>query len=114
MQSQTAIKDDIHRLFNVYRELMPDIAGPHDELVGEAYKDGALPAKTKRIMAMAVAMTHGCSGCILFQLDQALELGADTAEILEACAVATSIGGTMASAETARVVALLQERGRIG
>jgi AhpD family alkylhydroperoxidase len=113
MESQNARKDEIHELFNRYRELMPDIARPHDELAGEAYKDGALSGKTKRLMAMAVAITHGCRGCILFQADQALELGAATEEILEACAVAVSIGGTMASAETSRVVRLLQERGLI-
>lgn len=113
MENQNALKDDIHELFNRYRELMPEIARPHDELVGEAYKDGALSGKTKRLMALAVAITHGCRGCVLFQADQALELGADTEEILEACAVAVSIGGTMASAETTRVVRLLQERGLI-
>ena len=64
-------------------------------------------------MAMAVALTHGCRGCILFQADQALALGATAEEVLEACAVAISIGGTMGSAETVRVVAFLQERGLI-
>ncbi len=113
MESQIALKDEIHDHFNRYRELMPEITTPHDELVGEAYKDGALSGKAKRLMAMAVALTHGCRGCVLYQVDQALELGAGTEEILEACAVAISIGGTMASAETTRVVALMKERGLI-
>jgi AhpD family alkylhydroperoxidase len=64
-------------------------------------------------MAMAVALTHGCRGCILFQADQALAFGATAEELLEACAVAISIGGTMGFAETVRVVAFLQERGLI-
>jgi AhpD family alkylhydroperoxidase len=113
MENQTALKDEIHDLFNRYRDLMPEIARPHDELVQEAYKDGALSGKSKRLMAMAAALTHGCRGCILFQADQALSLGATAEEVLEACAVAVSIGGTMGSAETTRVVRLLQERGLI-
>jgi AhpD family alkylhydroperoxidase len=113
MESQIALKDEIHDLFNRYRDLMPGIARPHDELVEETYKDGALSGKAKRLMAMAVALTHGCRGCVLFQADQALGEGAGIDEVLEACTVAISIGGTMASAETTRVVSLLKERGLV-
>lgn len=60
----------------------------------EVYKDGALSGKTKRMMAMVAALVHGCRTCILFQTDWALKLGATVEEILEACAVAISLGGT--------------------
>jgi alkylhydroperoxidase/carboxymuconolactone decarboxylase family protein YurZ len=62
-------------------------------------------------MALAGALTHGCRGCILFQLQHSLDLGASVDEIVETCGVAMSLGGTMAAAETTRVVAYLQEKG---
>jgi alkylhydroperoxidase/carboxymuconolactone decarboxylase family protein YurZ len=37
-------------------------------------------------------------------------LGATAEEILEACAVAISLGGTMGAGETTRVVKLLEEK----
>jgi len=40
-----------------------------------------------------------------------LALGATAEEILEACAVAISLGGTMGTGETTRVVQYLEEEG---
>ena len=99
--------------FYLYKDLMPEIARAFDELPGEAYKDGALSAKTKRLMALCGALVHGCPGCQLAQTDRALELGASVDEIWETCAVAISLGGTMAAAEATNVVQFLKESGKI-
>jgi alkylhydroperoxidase/carboxymuconolactone decarboxylase family protein YurZ len=40
-----------------------------------------------------------------------LALGATAEEILEACAVAISLGGTMGAGDTTRVVQFLEEKG---
>jgi AhpD family alkylhydroperoxidase len=64
-------------------------------------------------MALSGALIHGCRACILFQAEHALSLGASVEEILEACSVAISLGGTMAAGETTRVVRFLQEKGLI-
>lgn len=109
--TQTETLKAIHDDTDVFRKLMPDISGPYKELTAETYKDGALPGKIKRLMALSAALTHGCRGCILYQAELALKLGASVDEVVEACAVAVSLGGTMASAETARVVSFLREKG---
>ena len=96
-----------------YRELLPDVGEAYEALTTEVYRDGALAARIKRLMALTAALTHGCRGCILYQTEQALELGASVEEILEACGVAISVGGTMAGGETARVIQLLRELGKI-
>ena len=97
--------------FLFYKSLMPEIARAYDELPSEVYKDGALSGKTKRLMALCGALVHGCQGCQLAQADMALELGASVDEILEACAVAISLGGTMGAAETTNVVQFLKDKG---
>lgn len=58
-------------------------------------------------------LTHGCRACILFQTNEALKLGASVDEILETCAVAISIGGTMAAGETIRAIQFLGEKGLV-
>lgn len=93
---------------------MPDIARAYDELPTEVYKDGVLSGKIKRLMALTAALVKGCRACILYQTDLALDQGANLEEIFEACAVAISLGGTMAAGETTRVVQYLHEKGLVG
>ncbi len=79
----------------------------------ESYKPGALDSKTKKLMALCGALVSGCAGCILGQAEMAIKEGATAQEILETCAVAVSLGGTMAWSETSLVVGLLEENGLI-
>ena len=96
-----------------FAQMLPEVSKNFNALSASVYKDGALHSKTKRLMALSVALTHSCRGCILFQTEQALELGASVEEVLEACSVAISVGGSMAMGETARVIHFLTELGRI-
>ena len=114
VESQVELRDKIKKMFNKYREIMPDIARAYDELPNEVYKDGVLSGKIKRLMALTAALVNGCRACILYQTDLSLEQGADLEEIFEACAVAISLGGTMAAGETTRVVQYLHEIGLAG
>lgn len=111
MQSQTALRDEIARLFGKYKDLSPDLREAYEALPAEVYKDGLLTAKHKRLMALTAALVAGCRACILYQTDLAIRLGATPGEVLEACAVALSLGGTMAGGQITRVVALLEESG---
>jgi AhpD family alkylhydroperoxidase len=110
-ESQVELRQEVKDLFNTYRKLMPDVGNTYDALPEEVYKDGALSGKIKRLMALSGALVHGCRACIVFQTDHALDQGASIEEILEACSVAISLGGTMAAGETTRVVKFLQEKG---
>jgi len=49
-------------------------------------------------------------GCILEQTDHAIAKAATADEILEACTVAISLGGTLAGSQMAMVVADLKEK----
>lgn len=110
-ESQTELRHEVQDLFNAYRRLMPGVGEAYDALPAEVYKDGALSGKTKRLMALSSSLVHGCRACILFQTEHALALGASLEEILEACSVAISLGGTMAAGETTRVMGFLREKG---
>jgi AhpD family alkylhydroperoxidase len=111
MAQQEKLSSEINKLWDIYRKCMPDVARAYDELPMEVYKNGVLTGKIKRLMAVVGALVHGCRACILFQTEEALTLGATAEEILEACAVAISLGGTMGAGETTRVVQFLEEKG---
>lgn len=110
---QMDLKERIGEHWEKYKHNMPGLAQAYDEYTAESYKGGALDAKTKRLMALCAALVSGCRACILYQTDYALGLGASVDEVLETCAVACSLGGTMAAGETARVVQFLEEKGLI-
>ena len=111
MAQQEKLLSEISEMWDIYNKCMPDVARAYDELPMEVYKDGVLSGKVKRLMAIVGALVHGCKACILFQTEEALSLGATAEEILEACAVAISLGGTMGAGETTRVVQFLEEKG---
>lgn len=109
MESQVELKKHIENGFASFRAQMPEVAAAYDELPAEVYKDGVLKGKDKRLMALVAALVAGCRGCILYQLDLAMGQGATRDEVLEACAVAISLGGTMAAAQATRVMHYLDE-----
>ena len=76
------------------------------------YKDGALSLKDKRLIALACGFMAGCTRCIQGQTRDAISAGATKEEVLEAVSVAVVMGGTAVSAETWRVVKVLEELGK--
>ncbi|MDY6952143.1 MAG: carboxymuconolactone decarboxylase family protein [Thermodesulfobacteriota bacterium] len=99
--------------FAIYKDKLPEAGRLYTESVTETYKDGAVSSKHKRLMALVGALVHGCEPCMLAQTDKAIEQGATVEEILEACAVAMSLGGTMAAGQTTLVIRFLKEMGKI-
>ena len=99
--------------FSIYKKRMAESGRLYMESVSEAYKNGVISSKYKRLMALVGAMVHGCEPCMFSQTDRAIEQGASVEEILEACAVAISLGGTMAGGQTTRIVQFLREKNLI-
>jgi len=56
-----------------------------------ALADGVIPAKTKELIAIAVAMTTQCPYCIEIHTKKAKELGCSEAEIAETVLVAAAL-----------------------
>ena len=56
-----------------------------------AMAEGAIPAKTKELIAVAVAMTTQCPYCIEIHAKRAKDAGCSEAEIAEAVMVAAAL-----------------------
>ncbi len=73
------------------RELTPEIDKAFHEFSKAAFADGALPRKTKELIALAVAHTTQCPYCIRSHTKLALQHGASEQEIMEAIWVASEM-----------------------
>jgi AhpD family alkylhydroperoxidase len=80
------------------RELAPSVQAAWEAFSKSVFADGALPAKTKQLIAVAVAHVTQCPYCIQGHTKGALRHGATKQEIMEAIWVAAEMraGGAYA------------------
>ena len=80
-----------------YGELTPEIWKTFVAFDNAAFADGALPTKTKELIAVAVALTTQCAYCIDIHTKRAKKAGNSKEEIAEAVMVAAAIraGGSI-------------------
>jgi AhpD family alkylhydroperoxidase len=58
-----------------------------------AFSDGALPKKTKELIAVGISVTNNCESCMQWHIEQAAKAGASEREVLEAVEVGIEMGG---------------------
>ena len=66
------------------------------EMEQAAYSDGALPSKTKELIAVGISVVSvviDCESCMQWHIEQAAKVGATEREILEAIEVGIEMGG---------------------
>lgn len=78
--------------------LAPEVMEAWNNFSKTVFKEGALPEKTKQLIAVAVAHVTQCPYCIRSHTRQALRKGASQEEIMEAIWVASEMraGGAYA------------------
>ncbi|WP_421953638.1 carboxymuconolactone decarboxylase family protein [Polaromonas sp.] len=84
--------------------LSPDTLRGYQMLSGAGEKTAHLDAKTRELIAVAVAVTTRCDGCITVHTAQALKEGATREEIAEALGVAVALNAGAAMVYSARVM----------
>lgn len=84
--------------------LSADVVKGYATLSGAGAKTGKLDAKTRELIALAVAVTTRCDGCITFHTDAAVKAGATKEEVVEALGVAIALNAGAALVFSARVM----------
>jgi len=79
------------------REMSPEAWAGFGQLHDTAMADGALSAKVKELMALAIAVVKECDGCIAYHAKAAARHGATPEEVAEALGVALLMDGGPAS-----------------
>ena len=83
---------------------MPETVKGFNQMGGAAKKNGALPEKTKEIMALGIAIATRCDSCIGFHVKALIRLGITREELCEALAMATYMGGGPSYAYSAKAL----------
>lgn len=82
----------------------PDIVRGYRTLSDAGSKTNKLDAKTRELIALAVAVSLRCDGCITIHTTAAIKNGATKEEIVEALGVAISVNAGAALVYSSRVL----------
>ncbi len=96
------------RLTQFGREMPGPMTG-FARLRKKAVEDGALSAKVKEMMALAVSIAIGCEGCIAYHVHDAIKAGATRPELLETIGVGLMMGGGPGSIYTAHALDAVEQ-----
>ncbi|MCP5396486.1 MAG: carboxymuconolactone decarboxylase family protein [Sphingomonadaceae bacterium] len=88
-----AIIADISAYTAELRQVEPDTMAGFYAMSKAAGADGALDAKTKELITMAISVALRCDGCIGFHAKALVNLGATRKEVSEAIGMAIYMGG---------------------
>jgi len=95
--------------FKRMRELVPETYRAFLDFDRQAFKDGAIPGKSKQLIALGIAQITQCPWCIDAHTKQAATAGASDAEIAETIFVAMAMAAGAAWSHGGLVLQCLQE-----
>lgn len=75
------------------RRAIPEVWDAFSALHGVAVADGALPAVTKELIALSIAVATECDGCIAYHAKAAARRGATHEQVAEALGVTLLMQG---------------------
>ena len=87
------ITTDISAGIKEWRTTQPDVQAAFATLAKTAMVDGALDAKTKEFIALAIGVAARCDGCLGFHTQALARMGASREEVAETLSVAVYMGG---------------------
>ncbi len=87
------IADELRDKMKEVGKAKPELTGAFANLGKATYSDAALTRRTKELIALAIAITVRCDGCIAFHARAALDAGAERDEVVDAIGVAVQMGG---------------------
>ncbi|MCK9197768.1 MAG: arsenosugar biosynthesis-associated peroxidase-like protein [Syntrophales bacterium] len=91
-------------------EYAPELGEKYFAYYGEAMKDGALSAREKALIALAVATTQHCPYCIDAYTNQCLSLGVSQEEMMEAVHVGAAMVAGIALAHSTQMRKIIKKK----
>ncbi len=84
---------NINRALRSFRQSQSTVMQGFAQMAQASMADGAIDAKTKELIALAIGVTQKCSGCIGFHTQALHKLGATRAELDEMLGICVYMGG---------------------
>lgn len=97
---QKQVLTNIAEIGRINHEIVKGYRGLSDA----GLKTNLLGAKVRELIALAVAVTRQCDGCITIHSDAAIKQGATREEIVEALGVAVAVNAGAALVYSSRVI----------
>lgn len=104
-----AVRDELRVPTRELRHAIPRVYAGYRELHDSALAPGALDTRTKELIALAIALSKECDGCIAAHAHAAVVHGATPAEAAEAIGVTFLMNGGPATVYGARAFTAFQE-----
>jgi AhpD family alkylhydroperoxidase len=97
-----AVREELRVPTRQLRHAIPQVYAGYKELHDASLAPGVLDAKTKELIALAIAVSKECDGCIAAHAHAAVQHGATPAEAAEAIGVTFLMNGGPATVYGAR------------
>ncbi len=78
-------------------------------LDSQAYRQGALPAKTKELLGLIASLVLRCNDCITYHVERCVEEGVSDAEFFETFNIGLVVGGSITIPHLRRAVERMDE-----
>lgn len=104
-----AIREELRAPTRALRQAIPDVYEGYRGLHDAALASGALDAKTKELIALAIAVSKECDGCVAAHTHAAVLKGATPQEAAETIGVTFLMNGGPATVYGARAFAAFNE-----
>jgi AhpD family alkylhydroperoxidase len=104
-----AVRDEMRDLTRELRHAIPQVYVGYKELSDATLAEGTLDAKTKELIALAIAVSKECDGCIAAHAHAAVLRGATPQEAAEAIGVTFLMNGGPATVYGARAFDAVRE-----
>ncbi|WP_413942891.1 carboxymuconolactone decarboxylase family protein [Bdellovibrio sp. HCB-162] len=104
MLNWTEYLSEVKSRIGAIAKMNPDIVRGYRAISDAKTPDSKLDPKTKELIALAVAVTNRCDGCIVVHVEAAKKHGATQEEIMEALGVAVAVNAGTALIFSARTL----------
>ncbi|MFZ1063028.1 MAG: carboxymuconolactone decarboxylase family protein [Acidimicrobiales bacterium] len=93
MDAMHTIREELRQPALDLRELIPDVLKGHAEMSAAAMREGEVTRATKELLAIVIAITRECDGCIVAHTRGAVQQGVTRQQLAEAIGVAITMNG---------------------
>ncbi|MGC8509465.1 MAG: carboxymuconolactone decarboxylase family protein [Acidimicrobiales bacterium] len=93
MESMDAVRAELRQPALDLRAMIPDVLQGYADMGRAAMKDGELSAGVKELVALAIAVTRECDGCVVSHTRGAARHGVTRQQVAEAMGVAIMMNG---------------------
>ena len=109
MDHASTVSDELHALGRELRRAIPEVYRGYAQLRQAALAPGELDVRTKELIALAIAVTRECDGCIASHAQGAAHAGATETQVAEALGVAVLMNGGPGTVYAPRAFAAFRE-----